>query len=228
MSNIQEAIIRLKDSLKAHNNDCLLCALKDTRTNEALVLLKSEPEPTEFTKVQRKAVQLCLDAYETEEWMGAGGVGIQRLIEACDIIDNLTAWKGVYQSKIKEVKHSFEEMKELYETVSRFRAEDRKEVDSLTAELISANDGVDHGNEVIESLTVENKRLMDLVTEALIKHGLRSQSDDEIEALLDAMDDEPLSEEKIKRILAKAKPRLIYGKCPKCKARTKSERTSHE
>jgi len=51
---------------------------------------RKKPEPTEFTKIQRAAVQMCIDAYETEEWMGAGGVGIQRLLKACDIIDRLT------------------------------------------------------------------------------------------------------------------------------------------
>ena len=35
-------------------------------------------------------------------------------------------------------------------------------IDNLTAELISANDGVDHGNEVIESLMAENKRLVEM------------------------------------------------------------------
>ena len=51
---------------------------------------RKKPEPTEFTKIQRAAVQMCIDAYETEEWMGAGSVGIQRLLKACDIIDRLT------------------------------------------------------------------------------------------------------------------------------------------
>ena len=57
----------------------------------------------------------------------------------------------------------------------------------------------------------QDQRLMDLVTEALIPRGFRPQSDDEIEALLDAMDDEPLSEEKIKRILAKARGQMPIG-----------------
>jgi transposase len=46
----KEAIIRLKDARKNHNEDCLFCALKDTRINEALKFLESEPEPTELER----------------------------------------------------------------------------------------------------------------------------------------------------------------------------------
>ena len=80
--------------------------------------------------------------------------------------DSLEAWKICYQSKIKEVKKAFDEMKVLYETVKNARAEDRKElastnkvIDRLTAELRSANDGVAHGNEVFADLTAENVKL---------------------------------------------------------------------
>lgn len=68
--NIQDALIRLRDARTNHNDDCLFCALKDTRIDEALAFLDSnhiteatkkvEPESTEFTS-------------------------------ACDVIDRLTA-----------------------------------------------------------------------------------------------------------------------------------------
>lgn len=54
----------------------------------------------------------------------------------------------------------------------------------------------------------QNHKLMDLVAEALIPRGFRPQSEEEIEALLDAMDGKPLSEEKVKRILAKARGQM--------------------
>jgi len=57
----------------------------------------------------------------------------------------------------------------------------------------------------------QERRLMDLIAEALIPRGFRPQSDNEIEALLDAMDNEPLSEEEIKRILAKARSKMPIG-----------------
>ena len=38
---IDKAIIRLKDALKEYNEDCLLCAIKDTRINESLSFLES-------------------------------------------------------------------------------------------------------------------------------------------------------------------------------------------
>lgn len=36
---IKQAIIRLKDGRREHSDDCLLCALKDTRIDEALDFL---------------------------------------------------------------------------------------------------------------------------------------------------------------------------------------------
>lgn len=65
--------------------------------------LEYETEKIEFTKTQRKAVQMCLDAYETEEWMSAGSVGINRLIEACDIIDRLMAENKNLERQLKAV-----------------------------------------------------------------------------------------------------------------------------
>jgi hypothetical protein len=61
------------------------------------------------------------------------------------------------------------------------------------------------------SIEDQDQRLMDLIAEALIPRGFQPQSDDEIEALLDAMDGEPLSEEEIKRILAKARGKMPIG-----------------
>lgn len=61
------------------------------------------------------------------------------------------------------------------------------------------------------SIEDQDQRLMNLIAEALIPRGFRPQSDNEIEALLDAMDGEPLSEEKIKRILARARGKMPIG-----------------
>jgi len=76
--------------------------------------LKKQPEPTEFTKRIRWLIKDIDLGYQPR---GMVEITKEDILEACDIIDNLTAWKGVYQSKIKEVKHSFEEMKELYEKI---------------------------------------------------------------------------------------------------------------
>jgi len=61
------------------------------------------------------------------------------------------------------------------------------------------------------SIEDQDQRLMDLIAEALIPRGFQPQSDDGIEGLLDAMDGEPLSEERIKRILAKARGEMPIG-----------------
>lgn len=44
----------------------------------------------------------------------------------------------------------------------------KAEYDKLRAELRSANDGVAHGNEVIEDLVAKNKRLRNLLQEVAI------------------------------------------------------------
>jgi hypothetical protein len=61
------------------------------------------------------------------------------------------------------------------------------------------------------SIEDQDQRLTDLIAEALIPRGFRPQSDNEIEALLDAMDSEPLNEEEIKHILAKARGKVPIG-----------------
>jgi len=71
---------------------------------------RKKPKSGEFTKTQRAAVQMCIDAYETEDWMSAGSVGIQRLLDACDIIDRLTA----------ELKDKDEKIGRQAETILRF------------------------------------------------------------------------------------------------------------
>lgn len=60
---------------------------KEVKRLEAEVKkLRKQPEPTEFTKIQRNAIILCEAAYEEQEWMQYG-MGLNRLAEACDIID---------------------------------------------------------------------------------------------------------------------------------------------
>lgn len=43
---------------------------------------------SEFVAVQRIAIKQCVDAYEEDEWMP---IGVLRLENACDIIDQLQA-----------------------------------------------------------------------------------------------------------------------------------------
>src|SRR4030042_1062957 len=50
MSNTDEAIELLERAEKEHNEDCLLCAMKDAAIDKVLALLKEKPEPSEFTK----------------------------------------------------------------------------------------------------------------------------------------------------------------------------------
>jgi len=45
-------------------------------------------ETMEFITIQRKAIQLCQDAYECEDWM-RWGVGIERLSEACNRLEEI-------------------------------------------------------------------------------------------------------------------------------------------
>jgi hypothetical protein len=42
----EEVIKRLEYAKSEHGDDCLLCAWKDCRIDEAIQLLESEPEPT--------------------------------------------------------------------------------------------------------------------------------------------------------------------------------------
>jgi len=44
MMSTKKAKELLKDALKEHNNDCLLCAIKDTRINEALKAIDNKDE----------------------------------------------------------------------------------------------------------------------------------------------------------------------------------------
>ena len=52
----KEIIDLLEDAKKQHNDDCILCAVKDTRINSALALLKQQPPAGEFTKDFRERI----------------------------------------------------------------------------------------------------------------------------------------------------------------------------
>jgi len=62
-------------------------------------------EPSEFTKIQRIAIQQCVDAYETTEWLP---IGVLRLEEACDIIDR-------QKQRIAELEGEQDNLKEIYD-----------------------------------------------------------------------------------------------------------------
>ena len=94
--NIPEAIIRLRDARKSHNVDCLFCALKDTRINEAIVFLeagqKVEPVPVKFAEEFReKLKQATRDFIDNKQAEHVVATIIVRGILACDIIDRLFA-----------------------------------------------------------------------------------------------------------------------------------------
>jgi hypothetical protein len=80
----KEAIVRLENALLKHNDDCLLCALKDTRITEALEFMKQQPPAGEWTKKIRDFIKL----YENELPKRAE---ITFLEEACVIIDRAEA-----------------------------------------------------------------------------------------------------------------------------------------
>ena len=106
MSKIDEAIIRLKDALKAHNDDCLLCAIKDTRINESLPFLEAaKAEPGEFTQTIRRVYGITNAKVDKKTPEHGNCCTCQRcgydhddckclgndLIELCDRLDAVTA-----------------------------------------------------------------------------------------------------------------------------------------
>ena len=55
----------LEDALKEHSDECILCAVKDTRINSALAELSKHPEPTELTKKMDIWFGWCLENLDT-------------------------------------------------------------------------------------------------------------------------------------------------------------------
>jgi len=97
-----EIIDLLERAKKEHNDDCILCAVKDTAIELALGLLKQQPPAGEFTKEARKTAE---NIYSNNPNVWPSKPCLSSYIkEACDRLDRvevinadlLTACKHFY------------------------------------------------------------------------------------------------------------------------------------
>ena len=136
---------------------------------------RKKPKSGEFTKTQRAAVQMCIDAYETEDWMSAGSVGIQRLLDACDIIDRLTAENAVIKNaqiaELAKVGTDEEVIAYLHDDRYYHTKEEKRAatiIDRLTAELKDKDEKIGRQAETI--LRFDNYcRVNDIDLEQILK-----------------------------------------------------------
>lgn len=80
----------LESALKEHNDDCLLCALKDTRINSALTLLKQQPIAGEFTNQIRQLAKLNFESHNYGEKIIAH-IDRSLIYDLCDLLDTSEA-----------------------------------------------------------------------------------------------------------------------------------------
>lgn len=77
----KKAIDLLEDAKKGHNDECVFCAVKDTRINSVLDILKQHPPASKLTKWLREVI-----SYQRYE---KGDKELQAKVrEACHIIDS--------------------------------------------------------------------------------------------------------------------------------------------